>query len=42
MDAVPAPNVHLNILQNRLKDAKSDEEKLRIAKEIEDLIEVRV
>ncbi|KAM7441831.1 hypothetical protein ABFA07_009156 [Porites harrisoni] len=41
MDAVPAPNVHLNILQNRLKDAKSDEEKLRIAKEIEDLIELK-
>lgn len=40
-DAVPAPDVHLKILQNRLRDAASKTEKQEIIREIEDLYEVR-
>lgn len=39
-DAVPAPDVHLNILQNQLRDAESTEEKMKIVQEIEELLKV--
>ncbi|PFX27643.1 Legumain [Stylophora pistillata] len=38
-DAIPAPDVELNILHHRLKDSASLAEKRKIALEIEDLIE---
>jgi len=39
-DAVPAPDVHLSILQNRLRDAGSVAEKGKIVSEIEELLRV--
>ncbi|PFX15980.1 hypothetical protein AWC38_SpisGene19774 [Stylophora pistillata] len=39
-EAVPAPDVELNILHHRLKDSASLAEKRKIALEIEELIEV--
>lgn len=40
-DAVPAPDVHLNILQNQLRDAESDDEKLNIVHKIEELLQLK-
>ncbi|KAL9952689.1 hypothetical protein ACROYT_G039980 [Oculina patagonica] len=40
-DAVPAPDVHLKILQSRLRDARSKTEKQEIIREIEELYKLK-
>lgn len=39
-DAIPSPDVELNILHHRLKDSASLAERREIAREIEELLEV--
>ena len=42
VDAVPAPDVPVKILEFKYKTAKTHEEKRRAAQEISDLLEVRL